>query len=212
MAAKGETLTLKQRRFVEEYVASDGNATEAYFRAFGRQTAKGNRRTYRGAQVEASKLLSNPIILVEIEAAQAEYARALRISKQRVMREVANIAFADLGDLFEEDPATGMPKSKRWNQVNPKMKRAIQSVKVKKRIIKAFGQGDDGLQEEIEEVEYKLHPKGAELDKLCKKLGFYAVEGTSGTGQAEVTTFKIPDNGREVQSGPVEQPQGGSDE
>ena len=81
-------LTARQKRFVAEYAAGDGNATLAYFRAYGRKTRTGALRTYKGAQNAAAVLLSNPIISAEIEAAQAGYARAVRVSKLRVLREL----------------------------------------------------------------------------------------------------------------------------
>jgi phage terminase small subunit len=167
------TLTLKQRRFVEEY-AADGNAVQAYFRAFGRETTKGNRRSYRGAQSQASVLLSNPIILAELEQANGEYARRVRVDKERVLAELAALAFSDPDDIYEPDPDNNdLPAPKRWRDIPAMARKAIQSVKVKRRRLK----GDkDATAWEVEELEYRFHSKTDALDKLCKKLGFYGGE------------------------------------
>lgn len=172
-------LTAKQKRFVEEY-AADPNATQAYFRAFGRYTSAGKKRSYRSAQKAASRLVSDVIISAEIEAANAAHARRIRISKARVLRELAALAFADPDDLYEPDPQNGglaMPRA--WRDIPPSTRKAVQSVKVKRRKLKQLGEDDgDGPAAvwEVEELEYRLHPKLDALDKLCKRLGLFATD------------------------------------
>lgn len=187
-------LTANQKRFVEEY-AADGNATQAYFRAYGRLTSKGKRRTYRTAQTQASKLLSNPIIAAEVESAQAEYARRVRVDKERVLGEVAAVAFADPADAFDPDPNGGPLLARKLHDIPAATRRAIQSVKVKRRRI--AGNGDEVY--EVEEVEYRFASKLDALEKLSKKLGFYAgdAEAAAKALEAVVRTYAlIPDNGR----------------
>ncbi len=171
---KVKALTQKQRRFIEEYVAdgtsSTGNAVQAYFRAFGRVTLKGKRRSYKGAQAQSSLLLSNPIIASEVAAAQKEYADRIRVSKARVLAETACVAFADVADAFDRDPQGGPLVAKALHDIPAATRRAIQSVKFKRRRLK----GDPGEVYEVEEVEYKFASKMDALDKLSKKLGFYA--------------------------------------
>lgn len=164
-------LTLKQRRFVEEYAASDGNAVQAYYRAFGRYTAKGTRRTYRGAQNASSLLLSNPIIQGEIAAANDEYARRIRVSKRKALRELAAVAFSDPDDVYEPDPDNrGLPTPRPWRDVPAAARKAIRSVKVKR---KRLTSDKDDTAWEVEELEYRFHSKTDALDKLCKKLGLF---------------------------------------
>lgn len=191
MDADKPRLTPKQKRFVEEYVAADGNATQAYFRAFGRYTAQKKRRTYKGAQVEAGKLLSKPFIQAEIKASQDEYVRRTRISKARVVRQVAELAFFDPADLYDEGPE-GAPTPKPWGDVPPAARRAIASVKIKR---KRLRDEHDSTEWEVEELEYKFAPKSAELDKLCKKLGFY--EADQGPKPGERAVIELPSNGRD---------------
>jgi len=191
MPAERSRLTLKQKRFAEEYVATDGNATQAYFRAYGRKNRSGSRRTYKGAQGAASLLLSNPIIQAELDIVRQEYAKATRVSKLRVVREIANLAFSNQNDIFERG-ANGLPQARDWDEIADSTKRAIQSIKIKRRTITR----NDGAEETTEEIDFKLHPKGAELDKLCKKLGFYT-DSPGAIQGGTVMIVKIPDNGRD---------------
>lgn len=164
-------LTLKQRRFVEEY-AADGIAVQAYFRAFGRSTSRGKRRTYRGAQNASSVLLSNPIIQAELAAAQDVWKKRIGIDKERVLNELAAVAFADADDVYEPDEANrGLPIPRPWRDIPPATRKAIQSVKIKR---KRLVSDEDETAWEIEELEYRFHPKMDALDKLCKKLGLFA--------------------------------------
>ncbi len=174
-------LTLKQRRFVEEY-ATDPNAVQAYFRAFGRDTSKGSRRSYKGAQSQASILLSNPIIQAELEAAQAAWQKRVGVDKARVLAELAAIAFADPDDVYQPDPNNGgMPAPRAWRDIPPAARRAIQSVKVKRR---RLANDRDETAWEVEEVEYRFHPKLDALDKLCKRLGLIAPDEADDTQKA----------------------------
>lgn len=166
-------LTTKQRRFVAEY-AADGNAVQAYFRAFGRHTSKGKPRSYKSAQVASSRLLSNAMVAAEVEAANAEHAARVGVDKDRVLRELAALAFADPGDVYRADPANdGLPTPRAWDDIPPAARRAIQATKIKRRRLKEKG---EATQWEVEEIEYKFHSKTDALDKLCKRLGLYAAE------------------------------------
>ena len=188
-------LTLKQRRFCEE-IAADGNAVQAYFRAFGRTTSKGKRRSYQGASKSAQRLLQNALIQAEIEASQAEYAKRVGVSKERALSEVAAVAFADPADAFDRDPNGGPLVAKKLHDIPAATRRAIQSVKVKRRRI--AGGGDEVY--EVEEVEYRFASKLDALEKLFKKLGFYAGDPLEAakTLQDVVRTYAlIPDNGRD---------------
>ena len=162
MADENE-LSLNERRFVAEYV-DHRNATQAYIRAF---STSDYTPTYLTANKEGSLLVRKPRIAQEIEAAAKEYGRRCGINARKVLREYALVAFADKEELYTADPHTGLPKPKRWDQIRPSMKRLIQSIKVKKRIVRS----NEDYVEEIEEVEFKLADKMKALDGLCKHLG-----------------------------------------
>ena len=92
MAPKPKSpLTPKQERFVQEYLI-DLNATKAAERAgYSKKTAR----------VIGGENLSKPAIAAAIHAAQGQRARSNAITAQRVLDELAMIAFSDLGELLE---------------------------------------------------------------------------------------------------------------
>jgi len=161
-------LTPKQRLFVAEYVI-DRNGVQAYFRAFGRTKSNGKTRSYWGANIAAQRLLQNPSIVKELEAAEAEYVARTRISRLRVLKELALIAFADPVDAFEPDPSGGQDIPKPMSKIPAPTRRAIGAAKTKRRRI--VGEGEELY--EVEEVAYTFANKLAALDSLCKKLGLF---------------------------------------
>lgn len=80
-----EELTAKQRAFVQEYLI-DLNATQAAIRAGYSPSS---------AQVIASENLSKPIIKDEIDKAMAIRSKRTGITAERVLQELARIAFSD---------------------------------------------------------------------------------------------------------------------
>jgi len=88
-------LTPKQKRFIEEFLL-DLNGTAAYKRAG--YNAKGH-----GAEVNAAKLLSNTEVASAISAAQAKRSRRIEVTADRVIQELAAIAFADPRKLLTPD-------------------------------------------------------------------------------------------------------------
>ena len=169
-AEKPKGLTANQKRFVLEY-AYDGIKVQAYLRAFGEYTSKGRRRSYQGASKAAARLLQNDLIKAEIEACTRANARRCGISARKVLRELAAVAFADAADVCETD-ASGATVVKPLSRIPPAARKAIQSVKVRRRRI--AGGGDEVY--EVEEVEYKLSDKQAALEKLARRLGLLGAD------------------------------------
>ncbi len=108
-------VTEAQRRFVEEYVA-DGNGTRAYRVAYPGAS-------YAAARTNAGRLLALSAVAREVRAGRAAQSRRTRISADRVLRELAAIAFSDIGDLFDSD---GRPIP--VHQLDPATRRAIAAV------------------------------------------------------------------------------------
>ena len=108
------TLRPRPAAFVREYVvAGCKNAKQAAIRA-----------GYAGgasAEVTASRLLDNPKVAAEIEKAQGRLFRHHDISADRVMRELANIAFFNLGELFDNNWNL-LP----WSRIPPRARQAIE--------------------------------------------------------------------------------------
>jgi phage terminase small subunit len=85
-------ITPKQAIFAAEYLI-DGNATRAAI-ASGFSEAS--------AHVTGARLLRNAKVAAAIADGQARRAQKLEITAERVLRELAKLAFYDPGELFDE--------------------------------------------------------------------------------------------------------------
>lgn len=138
-------MTKKQKLFIEEYLI-DLNATQAAIRAgYSPDTA------YSIGQENLKK----PEIKARIDKAMAERSRRTGVSADRVIMELAKIAFVNATSVI--DPETATVK----DTALPEDTAAIQSVKVK-----TFG--EDGLEREI-----KMADKLKALELLGKHLGMF---------------------------------------
>lgn len=139
-------LTAKQNKFVEEYLI-DLNATQAAIRAG---------YSPKNAGKIGHELLEKT--RNEIDRAIAERSRRTGINQDRVLRELAKIAFVNPGDVINLNQATVKSDAKEEDLA------AIASVKIKNIPT------EDG---EITEREIKLCDKLKALDLLGKHLGIY---------------------------------------
>lgn len=94
-------MTPKRAAFVREYLV-DLNATAAYKRAG--YAARGH-----SAEVEAHKALRNPEIAKAVAAAQQKRAERTGITADRVLQELARIAFFDIRKLYNADGTLKKP-------------------------------------------------------------------------------------------------------
>ena len=108
--AKGDA-TEAQRRFVDEYL-TDLNGTRAYRVAYPGAS-------YAAARTNAGRLLALPAVAREVRAGRAAQRRRTRVTADRVLRELAAVAFSDIADLFGPD---GRPVP--FHHLNPVMRRA----------------------------------------------------------------------------------------
>lgn len=152
---QGEELTERQLRFVENYIL-DPNATRAYRKSY---PAAG----HKTAATEGFRLLRNPKVQEEIRAARKAAAKRTRITADRVLREIARIAFSDVSDIIDDDTGNLVP----MYRVPIETRRAISGVKVKRIKSRRHGEGDV----EESEVEYKFWNKMDALKQLCNHLG-----------------------------------------
>lgn len=141
-------LTPKQQRFVEEYLI-DLNATQAAIRAG---------YSAKNADKIGPELLGKTRVAEAIKQAMAERSRRTGINQDRVLRELAKIAFVNAGDVVNMDEATVREGAIRDDLA------AISSVKVKT-IPTESG--------EIVEREVKLHDKLKALELIGKHLGMF---------------------------------------
>lgn len=141
-------LTEKQKRFVEEYLI-DLNATQAAIRAG---------YSVKTAHEQGAQLLAKLSIRTEIDKAIAERSRRTGITQDRVLRELAKVAFVNATDVINMDEATIRGEANRDDTA------AIASVKVKT-IPTETG--------EIVEREVKTYDKLKALELLGKHLGMF---------------------------------------
>jgi phage terminase small subunit len=141
-------LTAKQQRFVEEYL-TDLNATQAAIRAG---------YSVKNAAKIASQLLDKTRVKNAIDKAIAERSRRTGITQDRVLRELAKVAFVNATDVINMDDATLKGDANREDTA------AIASVKVKTIPTEAG---------EITEREVKVYDKIKALELLGKHLGMF---------------------------------------
>lgn len=137
-------LTEKQKRFCDEYLI-DLNATQAAIRAG---------YSPRTAEQAASRLLSFVKVQDEISKEMAERSKRTGINQDRVLMEIAKMAFVNIGDVIDLDTAQVKPTATKEDLA------CIQSVKIKPT---EFGT----------EREIKLCDKKSNLELLGKHLGMF---------------------------------------
>ena len=98
---KGKELTVRQQFFVKQYAASK-NALRAYVKAYSREE-DGYIPTDTVAGSEGFKLLKKPEIAKAVEKELVKLAKRLEVTQDKVVKEIARVAFADIRDLFDAD-------------------------------------------------------------------------------------------------------------
>ena len=140
-------LNPKQQRFVEEYLI-DLNATQAAIRAgYSPKTAT----------AIASENLAKPNISAAIACAMAERSKRTGITQDRVLEELAKVAFIKLTDIVDD---TGKIKADATDEDRA----CIESIKYKRT------DTDTGFSEERE---VKASPKLKALELIGRHLGMF---------------------------------------
>lgn len=141
-------MTPKQRRFVDEYL-TDLNATQAAIRAgYSEKTA---------AAIGAENLIKPQIAAAIQEAMQARSARTL-ITADRVLTELARIAFSNMKTFAE------------WGGSGFSLK---QSSKVSDEDAACVAQLSETTTKDGGSISFKLHDKVRALEKLGDHLGMF---------------------------------------
>ncbi len=145
---KGDKLTHLQERF-KNNILKGMDGTAAYI-------AAGYKTKGAGARVNASKLLTKTNIKAAIKEGQKKAADKAEVTQERVLREEARLAFADLRQLFDEK-GTIIPLHKLPDDIV----RAVIGLEV----ITEVG--------EITRYKYKFSDKGKSLERLERHLGMF---------------------------------------
>lgn len=149
-------MTPKQRRFVEEYLV-DLNGTQAAIRAgYSQKTAR----------TIAAENLAKPDIAAALSAAQEKRAGKVEVTAERVLREYAILAFADMAHYlrFDEQGQALLD----WENMPKEATRAISEITQEEYMV---GAGDDARV--VRRTKFKLHNKGGPLDSVAKHLGMF---------------------------------------
>lgn len=144
-------MTKKQKRFVEEYLI-DLNATQAAIRA-GYKAGSAQRASEIG-----SELLQKTPVAEAIQQAMAERSKRTGISQDRVIQELARIAFVNPQNVINPKDASVKADATEDDLA------CIQSVKVKTM---------DGAKGKSVEREVRLNDKMKALELLGKHLGMF---------------------------------------
>lgn len=138
-------MTPKERRFVEEYLI-DLNATAAAIRAgYAPSTARGAADWIREKDPE------KPRLAAQVRAAMAARSARTGVTADRVVRELAQLAFADMAEVL--DAGSGRIR-------DDADMRAVNSMRIR--------DTEDGR-----DVEIRLHDKSRALELLGKHLGMF---------------------------------------
>lgn len=158
-------LSPKQEAFALAYLET-GNASEAYRRAY--EAADMNPASVNR---EASALLGNPKITTRLEELRAAQQQRHAVTVDRLIGELAAIAFADPGDFFDWGPDGVRVKDK--DGLTPQQRRIVSEVS--QTVTEAGGT-----------IKVKLHPKLEAIEKLAKHLGMFKElhEHTGKNGEA----------------------------
>lgn len=158
-AGATKALPPKVQRFILEYLI-DFNGSAAYQRA-------GYKATGNSAEVNARRLLRNAQVSAEIARAQEKTLTKLDISRERVLQEIARIAFFDPRRMFAAD---GRPLE--VTELDDDTAAVVAGLDV---LEEYEGRGEDRIL--IGHIKkWKLADKKGALDMLMKHLGEYRAD------------------------------------
>ena len=145
----------RQDQFIDEFLV-DYNGKEAAIRAgFAPKSAK----------CRASQLLALPYIQDKLAKKQKKITKRLEVSAERVLEELARIAFSNVQDLFDENGGL-----KLISDMDRDTTAALSGIEV----ITRLGDPDESGNRHPEQIhKIKLWDKNAALVSLLKKLGMF---------------------------------------
>lgn len=153
-------LTVKQEKFCNYYIEC-GNASEAYRRAYNAE--KMNDKTI---WERASVLLHNSKVRTRVEELRAELNDASRITKERILKELANMAFSSIADMQNT-----WIERKDFDKLSSAQKSSIKSISTKV-MKKNVGTKDNPELIDVEFVKIELYDKIKAIECLNKMLGY----------------------------------------
>lgn len=162
----------KQSAFCREYVL-DYNGTQAAIRAgYAKSRAKET----------ASELVTKSNIQKEIQWRESLLENKVIVTKDKILRELSIIGFANLADHVTIDDETGCVQAIGIDSLPAGASRAIKKVK-ERRVIKSTASGDEVLESTFE---FELHDKQTALVNMGKELGMFKDKHEVGLDEASI--------------------------
>ena len=156
-----DDLTEAEQRFVREYLANPVAGTAALRAGLASTLSSGFTMGHR--------ILKKPQVRQVIEQAQAARAAFLEVEAARILRESANLAFADVRDVLTWDDR-GVVRFRPSEDLTPDVAAAIKSIQVDEE-----ERADGGV---ARRIKMQFHDKRGALDLLCRMQGLYQKERT----------------------------------
>ena len=161
-------LTPKQMRFVDEYMI-DFNATQAAIRAGYKE---------KTAHVIGAENLRKPKIAEEIARRQKDLQRRTEVTQERVVTELARIAFANIADYIHVETQTRTKDDGTEVTYQTVMFSETQELSADQRAALAV------VKQSVNGFELKLHDKIKALELLGRHIGMFndklSLSGTDG--------------------------------
>jgi phage terminase small subunit len=182
-------LNPKQARFVQEYLV-DLNATQAAIRAgYSAKTAP----------AQAARLLTKVNVQLAVTEGQQALAAKTGITQERVLEELAIIAFSDIKNYLDVDQDTGAIRAKSFDDATmpENASRAVQSM-TETRVIKEVKGTKDAADTEMilsANATFKMHDKLKALELLGKHLGMFKERVEHSGSVGGILTFMFGENG-----------------
>lgn len=159
---KAKKLTPRQELFVFHYVAEPNGTAAAVAAGYAERSAK----------VTASRLLTNANVQKKISALQKRAEAKLELSRERLVHEVARLAFSDVTSCFQQEE-DGPITIKALKDMPEDARAALSEL-----TIEADGR-----------IKLKMHAKKPAQELLAKLLGYF-----SDPEQGRDRTIQIPND------------------
>ncbi len=171
---KLKSLTEKQLYFAKRYVLTGENA------------AKAARESGFSEWYAQLRLVNEPLIIAEVRRMQAERAKKYEVTADRVIGELAKVAFGTLGDFItiQQD---GTPLME-CHEVGPHEMAAMQEIT---QDIYMERTGNEDEVTPVKKTKIKLHSKVQALDQLSKILKLHGADGGFDNDTPEIKAKKI---------------------
>ncbi len=146
----------KQKRFADEYIIHLNAAQAAVQAGYG----------IANAANQGYRLLQDPEVAWYIQTRQRELQTRLNVTQERVIEEVAKLAFSNMRDFVSVN-ADGDPVP-NFSTLTRDQWASVQEVTVD-----SYVDGKGPNAKPVKKVKLKLHDKRGPLNDLCKHLGLF---------------------------------------